>query len=254
VWLSTGSQDLVPELPDPTEQLRRIDVVTARHVRDHDTGLQRLGNDRNFCLVRPLPPAFDAVQHLNPAGPNGLDDVVMDVNMVVSIRAHGSRRSHDPLRSRHVRSRHRLHTCRTICFVAATQGRGEGAWVETLRFTNSGEPEAFRSGLVGSVIPSILEQPGIIGVHLMVGETAASQGASAEKNLRKQPDEIADWVLLIEAVEEQDLRRNRDGAASDGVFRHAAGEVSAARGIYRLQFALTKSEIDRGVTAPERWA
>jgi hypothetical protein len=36
----------------------------------------------------------------------------MDVNMVVSIRAHGGRRSHDPPRSCHVRSRHRLRASR----------------------------------------------------------------------------------------------------------------------------------------------
>jgi hypothetical protein len=144
-------------------------------------------------------------------------------------------------------------TCRTICSVAATQGLGEGAWIETLRFTNVREPEAFRSSVVSSVVPSILVQPGIVGVHLLEGEAAASQGASTEKTLRGQPDEIADWVLLIEAVEEASLRRVREGTASDRLFREAASTVDIVRGFYRLQFALTKSELDRGSVAPKRW-
>src|SRR5690606_32290927 len=79
------------------------------------TGLQRLGDDRKLCLVRPLPPALDAVQHLDAAQPNRLGDVIMDVAMVVSIRAHGGRRSHDPPRSCHVRSRHRLRCSYERC-------------------------------------------------------------------------------------------------------------------------------------------
>ncbi|MCL4766514.1 MAG: hypothetical protein KJZ80_09810 [Hyphomicrobiaceae bacterium] len=145
-------------------------------------------------------------------------------------------------------------TCRTICSVAASLGRGEGAWVETVRLTAECEPEAFRGSLAGSVLPGVLARTGVIGVHLLQGETAASQGGSAEKKLRSQPDQIADWVILIEAIEADALRSARQDAASDAALRRAGAGSSINRGTYRLQFGLTKAELERGSTAPEHWS
>ena len=144
-------------------------------------------------------------------------------------------------------------TCRTICSVTVSLGRGEGAWIETLRLTADSDPDAFRAALAGSVLPAVLSQTGIVGAHLLQGEAAASQGNSTEKKLRGQPDQIADWIVLIEAVEEQPLRTGRDGAASDAALRNAGAGPEIVRGIHRLQFALTNSELERGATAPVRW-
>ena len=144
-------------------------------------------------------------------------------------------------------------SCRTICSVAASLGRGEGAWVETLRLTAQSGSEAFRASLVGSVLPGVLAAPGIVGVHLLEGELAASQGGSAEKTLRSQPDQIADWVVLIEAVEADALQNVRRNAASDAAFSRAGAGSEMVRGIYRLQYGLTRAELDLNPTSPERW-
>lgn len=144
-------------------------------------------------------------------------------------------------------------SCRTICSVAASLGRGEGAWVETLRLTAQSGAEAFRSNLASSVLPGVLAGAGIVGVHLLEGEMAASQGGSAEKALRGQPDQIADWVVLIEAVEAEALQSARRHAASDAAFNRAGADPEIVRGIYRLQYGLSQAELDRSPTAPERW-
>lgn len=145
-------------------------------------------------------------------------------------------------------------TCRTICSVAASLGRGEGAWIETLRLSAGADADAFRAELSGSVLPSVLAQPGLIGVHLLEGETAASQSGSAEKKLRGQPDQIADWVVLIEAAEADALTAVRESAANEAAFRRAGARPELVRGIYRLQYGLTKAELQLGPTAPDRWS
>ena len=83
------SLSFVPELLQPPEELRRADVVPARHVRNDDPGLQRLGNDGDLALVRPLASPLDAAQHLHPSWPMGLGDITIDVTMVVTIQPHG---------------------------------------------------------------------------------------------------------------------------------------------------------------------
>lgn len=144
-------------------------------------------------------------------------------------------------------------TCRTICAVAESLGRGEGAWIETVRLTAMSAPEAFRRDLAASALAGVLTEPGIIGVHLLQGETAASQGGSAEKALRTQPDQIADWVVLIEAVEAEALQNARRNAGSDTALQRAGAGPDLLRGIYRLQYALTRTELDQGAQAPEHW-
>ncbi len=142
---------------------------------------------------------------------------------------------------------------RTLCSVAASLGRGEGAAIETLQLKTDADAKAFKAALSGTVLPAILGEHGIIGVHLLEGLTAASKAGTAEKALRSQPDQVADWVVLIEAVDADALRAARQGAASNSAFQKAGASGDMLRGIYRLQYSLGSNEIERGATAPLRW-
>lgn len=59
-------------------------------------GRKCLGNEAGLRIVRPLPPALDAIDDFDPARPARLGDVTMDVTMVVSIHAHTAPGSHVP--------------------------------------------------------------------------------------------------------------------------------------------------------------
>lgn len=142
---------------------------------------------------------------------------------------------------------------RTLCSVAASLGRGEGPAIETVQLKTDKDAEAFKAELINSVLPAILVERGVIGVHLLEGLTAASKAGTAEKKLRSQPDQVADWVVLIEATEPEALQAARKGAASDAAFQKAGAAGDALRGIYRLHYSLARNEIDMGASAPVRW-
>ena len=141
-------------------------------------------------------------------------------------------------------------TIRTVCTVVSSLGRGEGAWIETLRIETSLAPDEFRHRLGGSVLTAAAAEPGVVGVHLLQGEASLSGGNTAEKSLRGRPDRIAAWVLLIEAVEPSHLKRLRAGSVSEQALRGAGVTGAIERGLYRLQFALTKTELNADPESP----
>jgi hypothetical protein len=136
---------------------------------------------------------------------------------------------------------HFTDTSRTACEVAASFGCGEGAWIETIRMSAVVPTGAFTRKLIADVLPDILAQTGIVGVHLLQGRPSDSRGTTLETTLRGGPDQVADWILLIEAVEPEPVDALRSGAVANEALR-ACGAEEIERGLYRLQFALTKAE------------
>ena len=97
---------------------------------------------------------------------------------------------------------------------------------------------------MGQLAAQLLEAPGVVAAHLLQGRPDASGGVTAEKTLRGQPDQIAEWILLIEAVGSDYLFALRSDAPDAALI--AAGAAPAiARGCYQLQFDLSKAELAR---------
>jgi hypothetical protein len=128
---------------------------------------------------------------------------------------------------------------RTICEVVASTGRGEGAWIEAIRIGAAAEPQAFSRAVAGEVVGAIADRDGIIGVHFLRGTEAPGNTPTVESKLRGKPDERCDWILLVEAAE-LDLLQAANAA---GVLRQHAAGVAIERGVYRLQYGLTHSEL-----------
>src|SRR5262245_32165572 len=137
---------------------------------------------------------------------------------------------------------HFRNTTRTICTLVASYGRGDGAFIETLRLTTSRDPAQFRQAVSKDLLPKLADHEGISGAYLLEGAGAASRGDSAEKHLRGAPDQVADWVILIEAVEAAFLENLRRTAGAASILE-SLGVASCERGIDRLQFGLTKQEL-----------
>jgi hypothetical protein len=135
-------------------------------------------------------------------------------------------------------------TSRTVCDVAWSIGVGEGAFVEAIVLETSAEAEPFQTAMRRQLGDAVAAVPGIVGLHLLRGHAAAGQTDTAEKKLRGVPDKLAAWILLVEAVGAEALTTLRAQACSDQVLT-ACGTSSVARGVYRLQFALTKAELNR---------
>jgi hypothetical protein len=137
---------------------------------------------------------------------------------------------------------HFRDSSRTVCDVAVSLGAGEGGVIETVRLGTARPPAAFIAGMLKGALEPIVCAAGIVGVHLLQGRPADSAGGSAEKALRSQPDEVADWILLIEAVEAEAIRALRESAAATPTLVACGVAPGCRRGLYRLQFGLVKAD------------
>jgi len=132
---------------------------------------------------------------------------------------------------------------RTLCRVIASLGRGEGGAMLTLRFAPAADAAArVRDRLAGELLATLVERPGVVGAHLLRGDAEASRAETEEKALRAAPDQIADWVLLVDAIEPETLAGLRAGDLADRVLSgHGLADIAA--GIYRLHYSLRQEDL-----------
>lgn len=138
---------------------------------------------------------------------------------------------------------HFVDTSRTICDVAWSLGLGEGGWIEAIQLDDSFASADFGEKTRASVAPAFDLIQGLVGMHLLDGRKPSGQADTAEKKLRGGVDKVAPWILLVEASRPEALAAFRDGPGSNSAFARLCGSEPASRGIYQLQFALTKAEL-----------
>ncbi len=132
---------------------------------------------------------------------------------------------------------------RTLSQVVASRGVGVGAAILTGRFTAlEGRAEDARAWLGDDLFPALVQGPGVVAAHLLRGDQESSTVASEEKAMREAPDDVADWVFLIEALEPDALAPLRDGAFAETA-RASRGIGACHMGLYRLHFVLSESEL-----------
>jgi hypothetical protein len=138
---------------------------------------------------------------------------------------------------------HFTDTSRTICDVAWSVGVGEGGWIEAIVLETAAVAEAFQTAMRARLGDAITAVPGIVGLHLLKGHAAAGQGDTVEKKLRGVPDRTAAWIVLVEAIGLDPLRVFRSQNGSDQAMVSCGAGETIQRGIYQMQFALTKAEL-----------
>lgn len=132
-------------------------------------------------------------------------------------------------------------TIRTICDVTCSLGRGDGAYVEAIRLGPAADDAAFGRALQ-LLLQEAIDHDGIVAAHLLRGHRPTG-GGTAESALRSQPDGSAAWIVLIEGVDASPLQALRQTLLADRAFRDGAA-AGFARGIYRLQYALSKAGLE----------
>lgn len=140
-------------------------------------------------------------------------------------------------------------TSRTICDVAHSAGRGVAAWIETIQLQTSIDAAEFTRRMTGQLLPQIATSRGVAGVHLLRGVPEANKKDTAEKAMRGVRDKEADWILLIEAVTAQSARDLRSGVAGDTSLAQHGAAGKPLRGLYQLDFALSRAELDAQTVA-----
>jgi hypothetical protein len=140
-------------------------------------------------------------------------------------------------------------TSRTICDVAHSAGRGVAAWIETIQLQTSIDAAEFTRRMTGQLLPQIATSRGVTGVHLLRGVPEANKKDTAEKAMRGVLDKEADWILLIEAVTAQSVRDLRSGVTGDTSLAQHGAAGKPLRGLYQLDFALSRAELDAQTVA-----
>ncbi|MBT5264418.1 MAG: hypothetical protein HOL85_06290 [Rhodospirillaceae bacterium] len=133
---------------------------------------------------------------------------------------------------------------RTLSQVATSIGIGGGAAILTGRLQAApGQDAALSNWLSNEVLPSLVGQPGIVAGHLLQGDHASSATETAEKAMRDRPDDVADWVLFLEAIEVEPLDPLWKGGALSEASLMQHGATRAALGTYRLHYALSNEDL-----------
>ena len=137
---------------------------------------------------------------------------------------------------------HFTDTSRTISAVRLSLGHGDGAAVKAIQLSTTRQPEAFIAS-AAAMAADILEMPGIVGVHLLQGDAEASNQKTAEKKLRDRADDVAAWILLVEAVDVQAIERLETGGHLTDRLIAEGAEPAMRAGTYALQYALSASQL-----------
>jgi hypothetical protein len=138
---------------------------------------------------------------------------------------------------------HFTDTSRTVCDVAWSLGMGEGGWIEAIVLETTATAEAFQAAMRARLDGVAATSPGIVGLHLLQGQVSAGQGDTAEKKLRGTPDKVAAWILLVEATRPEAIAAFRSDVGSAAALIGCGAQDRIERGLYQIQFALTKSEL-----------
>ena len=134
---------------------------------------------------------------------------------------------------------------RTLSKVISSHGKGVGAAILTIRIgAADNREEEFFSWISNEIFPELVSRPGIVAAHLIKGDHSASKKQTEEKAMRGKPDEIADWIIFIEAIEVAPLNLLwHDGLMSEASLIER-GARAADIGTYKLHFALSSEDLE----------
>jgi hypothetical protein len=128
---------------------------------------------------------------------------------------------------------------RTACRTTVSIGRGIGGAMATVRLGPApGRELALRQWLVALALRKLLERPGISAAHFCEADVETTTVKTAEKNIRDKPDEVARWVLMVEGVDTDIVKRAcAEGIPPKTLEVHGA-EPGAITGVYALHYVL----------------
>lgn len=133
---------------------------------------------------------------------------------------------------------------RTLCRVIADLGQGITGFCLTVQLSPDGaRRDDLRARLADEVLPRLLERAGIVAASLLEGDPAASHTETEEKRIRKAPDQVADWVLIVRGYDPDALGTVRDGELSADALRTLGAAERQAVGLYRLLHCITDVDL-----------
>jgi len=133
---------------------------------------------------------------------------------------------------------------RTLSQVVHSVGCGVGAAILTIRMVAKHDREIdFFRWVSQELFPFINKEPGVVAAYLLKGDKQASETETEEKAMREKPDEVTDWIIFIESIDEKTLLQIWDNkyASEEALIKN--GAYSASIGTYKLHFSLSSEDL-----------
>lgn len=128
-----------------------------------------------------------------------------------------------------------LNMNRTLCTVAGRAGGGFGSILHTIKCSPERSVRAtFATWLRDEAFPAALASVGVVRVELAIANPEASRLKTRDQGLRGKPDEVADWVILVEAYSESGLEALGDSAPLSCREIEVRGATVTGRESFRL--------------------
>lgn len=133
--------------------------------------------------------------------------------------------------------KHFRSVARSICRVAASQGKAQGGLMATLRYdVPPGREKSHLSDMTRDLIPSLSNVAGIAGVHLLVADEAASGERTAEQKARGGINAVPRYALIVEGWGDEAAFMGSVRGAVSAKALGVPGSVNT--GFYRHQLTL----------------
>jgi hypothetical protein len=124
-------------------------------------------------------------------------------------------------------------TSRGICRVKFSSACGDGGYLLTLQFGPAPGREAdLEKALRHEILPSMIDVPGVVGIHFGIADAAASDVETKERAGR--PVGIPKWLIMVEATTAEAADLACDKIIAADLARHGA-TADQDRGLYMLQ-------------------
>jgi hypothetical protein len=132
---------------------------------------------------------------------------------------------------------------KTFCTVVSTNGHGIGGYLGVAQFApRPGEDDRLRDWLSGEVLPKFASQTGLCGAHLLIGDEAASQTKTKERELRGAPVTVADWIILVEGYDRSAVQGALVTLSGPEGLQVSGIDNESVNSLYSLDFAIEERE------------
>lgn len=126
--------------------------------------------------------------------------------------------------------------------VLESRGGGVARQALTLRLSPTAGREGELRSSLATLFPSLVERPGLTGVHLLRHETPAI-AQTTEQKIRGSADQVADWVLVAVGYDPSALEALADSNFSESSLVRLGAAPGQARDMFSLSYSATPADV-----------
>ena len=140
---------------------------------------------------------------------------------------------------------------RTLANVIASEGAGVGGYLLTVEFSPAaGQADAVETWLKEDALAALAASPGLNAAHLLRGDDASSNVQTEEKAIRGAPDEVSDWIVMVEGYDQGAVEQTLAALNGLGGLVDHGAAPGARYGLYTLDFAIDEKQAKAIWVAP----